>query len=163
MGQTVPNSDAPELTRRLGFARLRPADTHPYSTPGGTTDAAQSAITAARAADAKLGTDTIVLDVGDIIAITECFVITSAANTRQVKTICDEIEARLKDVADIAPIRIEGLGDATWVLLDYGDFVVHVFFAETREYYGLERLWADAPRIEWSIGPTTVAAADPGA
>ncbi len=112
-------------------------------------DSHRRAVTAARAADDKKAEDTIVLDVGDIIGITEAFVITSGSNTRQVRTICDEIEAALKREGGVAPRNTEGLDDATWVLLDYGDLVVHVFLAETREYYDLERLWTDAPRIAW--------------
>lgn len=104
---------------------------------------------AARAAAEKKGEDTIVLDVGDIIAITEVFVITSGANVRQVRSICDEVKLALEIEADAAPRSTEGLGDASWVLLDYGDLVVHVFLRETREYYDLERLWADAPRVAW--------------
>jgi ribosome-associated protein len=112
-------------------------------------DSHRRAVTAARAADDKKAEDTIVLDVGDIIGITEAFVITSGSNTRQVRTICDEIEAALKREGGVAPRNTEGLDDASWVLLDYGDLVVHVFLAETREYYDLERLWTDAPRIAW--------------
>ena len=104
---------------------------------------------AARAAAEKKGEETIVLDVGDIIAITEVFVITSGANIRQVRAICDEVELALKVEADVSPRSTEGLGDASWVLLDYGDLVVHVFLNETRAYYDLERLWADAPRVAW--------------
>ncbi len=107
------------------------------------------AVAAAAAAAAKKADDIVVLDVGDIIAITELFVITSGANVRQVRTIVEEIEHQLKEQAQLSPRSVEGLPDATWVLLDYGDFVVHVFLAETRAYYDLERLWADAPRVDW--------------
>lgn len=89
------------------------------------------------------------LDVGDIISITEYFVITGGTNTRQVKTIAEEIEEVLKVHAEVAPRAIEGLSDASWVLLDYGVIVVHVFLDETREYYDLDRLWSDAPRVDW--------------
>jgi ribosome-associated protein len=119
------------------------------SAEGSHLDSHRRAVTAARAADDKKAEDTIVLDVGDIIGITEAFVITSGTNTRQVRTICDEIEAALKREGGGAPRNTEGLDDASWVLLDYGDLVVHVFLAETREYYALERLWTDAPRIAW--------------
>jgi ribosome-associated protein len=77
------------------------------------------------------------------------FVITSGTNTRQVRTICDEIEAAMKREGGGSPRSVEGLDSASWVLLDYGDLVVHVFLDETREYYALERLWTDAPRILW--------------
>lgn len=107
------------------------------------------AIVAARAAADKIATDVVILDVGDIIGITEAFVIASGTNTRQVRSICDEVEFALKVEADLAPLRIEGLKDASWVLVDYGMLVVHVFLTETREFYDLERLWSDAPRIDW--------------
>ncbi len=90
-----------------------------------------------------------VLDVGDIIGIVETFVITSASNTRQVRTIVDEIDKQLRERGAPKRRAAEGLDDASWVLLDYGDIIVHVFLAETREYYGLERLWADAGRVPW--------------
>ncbi len=77
------------------------------------------------------------------------FVIAGAPNVRQVRTIVEEIEKALKEQASIAPTSVEGLDDASWVLMDYGDLVVHVFLNETREYYQLERLWSDAPRISW--------------
>ncbi len=107
------------------------------------------AIVAARAAADKLGTDVVILDVGDIIGITEAFVLASGSNTRQVRTICDEVEFALKVEADLSPRSVEGLADASWVLVDYGVLIVHVFLTETREFYDLERLWSDAPRIDW--------------
>lgn len=111
-------------------------------------DAYERARIAAEAANAKKGTDTVVLDVGDIISVTEAFVITSAPNTRLVRTIVDEVQGQLRERAGVRPRAVEGLERATWVLLDYGDIVVHVFSDETREFYSLERLWADAPRLE---------------
>ncbi len=105
--------------------------------------------TAARAASAKGGDQTVIVEVGGVLAITDAFVITSGRNTRQVKTIAEEVEARLKADGGISPLRIEGLDDTQWVLMDYGDLVIHVFLDETREYYDLERLWSDAPRLAW--------------
>jgi ribosome-associated protein len=114
-------------------------------------DARERAGIAARAAADKLGTDIAVLDVGEIISITEAFVIVSANNTRQVRTIVEEVELAIKILGDDdeGPRSVEGLQDASWVLMDYGDIIVHVFLAETRSYYDLERLWADAPRLDW--------------
>lgn len=105
---------------------------------------------AARAADAKNGSHTVVLEVGEILAITECFVITSAPNTRLVRTIAEEVEQKVAEAGGGKPLRVEGLDDLRWVLLDYGAFVVHVFLEEARGYYELERLWGDVPRIEWA-------------
>jgi ribosome-associated protein len=116
--------------------------------------------TAARAAAAKKAADTVVLDVGDVLAITDAFVITSGSNRRQVLTIAEEVEAQVKAVDGPAPLRIEGQADAQWVLLDYGDFVVHVFLDEVRRYYDLERLWADAPVVEWDEGVAAAAGAE---
>ena len=95
------------------------------------------------------------LDVGDIIGITEVFVITSGSNVRQVKTIAEEIEHQLKDEGHGEADPGGGPPDATWVLIDYGDFVVHVF-QETRAFYDLERLWGDAPRIGWDEAAAAV-------
>jgi ribosome-associated protein len=107
------------------------------------------AVLAAQAAASKNGTDPVVLAVGDVLAITDSFVIVSATNTRLVRTIADEIEQQIREAGGPKPLRIEGLDDLHWVLVDYGEFVVHVFLQETREYYELERLWSDVPRIEW--------------
>ncbi len=104
---------------------------------------------AVEAAASKTSESTVVVEVGDLLAITEYFVITSGTNDRQVRAITEEIERCIKEQADgRAPRTIEGLDDARWVLMDYGDFVVHVFVEEARRYYDLERLWGDAPRLE---------------
>jgi ribosome-associated protein len=109
------------------------------------------AITAARAADGKLGLDTAVLAMTELFGVVDAFVITSALNSRHVRTLVEEIELRVKEAHQLAPVRVEGLSDATWVLMDYGDFIVHVFLQETREYYDLEHLWSGAPRVRWNI------------
>ena len=106
-------------------------------------------VAAAKAASEKKGDDTVILEVGAVLAITDAFVITSGANSRQVRTIAEEVEKRVDEAGGSKPLRIEGLDDARWVLIDYGDFVVHVFLDEVRRYYDLERLWSDAPRVEW--------------
>jgi len=108
-----------------------------------------AAATAAESADAKLGRDTVVLAMGELFGVVDAFVITSAQNTRHVRTLVEEIERRVKESHRMAPVRIEGAQDATWVLMDYGDFIVHVFLQETREYYDLEHLWSGAPRVAW--------------
>jgi ribosome-associated protein len=108
-----------------------------------------AAATAAEAADAKLGQDTVVLAMTELFGVVDAFVITSAPNSRHVRTLVEEIERSVKESHEQAPVRVEGLQDATWVLMDYGDFIVHVFLQETREYYDLEHLWSGAPRVEW--------------
>jgi ribosome-associated protein len=106
-------------------------------------------LVAARAADSKSGEDTIILAVGEMLGITDAFVITSGRNPRQVRTIADEVELQVKEAGGSAPLRVEGLDDARWILMDYGDYLVHVFLDEAREFYDLEHLWAAAPRIPW--------------
>lgn len=110
---------------------------------------AEWAVVSAAAADSKLGTATLVLDVGDALAVTGHFVITNGNNSRQVRAIANEVEHQLKTVGGPSPIRIEGLESLDWVLIDYGDFVVHIFSEEARGYYQLERLWKDCEQIDW--------------
>jgi ribosome-associated protein len=76
-------------------------------------------------------------------------VITSAPNSRQVRTIAEYVEERLKEEGGPLPLRVEGRSDLTWVLLDYGDLVVHVFLDEIRRFYDIERLYRDVPVINW--------------
>ncbi|HEU5148991.1 MAG TPA: ribosome silencing factor [Iamia sp.] len=112
------------------------------------TDAA--GLTAARAADAKGGERTVVLRVGEVLGITDLFVITSASNPRLVKAVVEDIEAKVAEAHGVRPTRIEGGDDLRWVLMDYGDWVAHVFLDEARGFYDLERLWADVPRVAWA-------------
>jgi len=113
---------------------------------------------AARAASSKNGTDTIILGVGRLLVITDAFVITSGANARQVRTIAEEVEERVKVAGGPAPLSIEGLDDARWVLMDFGDFVVHIFGEDAREFYDLEHLWGDAEHWAWTDAAGTDAA-----
>jgi ribosome-associated protein len=106
------------------------------------------AIAAARAAADKNATDVVVLEVRDLIVITDYFVIASGTSDRQVRTITDEVERVLTGLG-AKPIRREGQAGGRWVLLDFGDLVVHVFVDEERRYYELERLWKDAPVVRW--------------
>ncbi len=106
---------------------------------------------AAEAADDKLGRDTEAFFVGEIMAITDWFVITSGRNQRQVRAIVDAVEEALTRAGGPKPVRIEGRDTWTWVLMDFGFFVVHVFTEETREFYELERLWKDVPRLSAAV------------
>jgi ribosome-associated protein len=106
------------------------------------------AIAAARAASAKQAEDIVILDVHDIIVITDHFVICTAGSHRQIRTVIDAVEEALRGMG-VKPVRREGEPEAGWWLLDYVDVVVHVFGPEERAYYDLERLWSDAPRLEW--------------
>jgi ribosome-associated protein len=114
------------------------------------TDGVDWVIAAARAAATKTDESTVVLDVGDVLSITGWFVITSGTNTRQVRTIAETIEESVAQLGGPKPLRIEGLDTSQWVLMDYGDFIVHVFIDETRAFYDLERLWRDVPTVKWS-------------
>lgn len=107
------------------------------------------AFLAARAADDKQGNETIVLDVGEVLAITELFVITSASNSPQVRTIANEVSARIREQLGISPLHSEGLAEQQWILLDYGDVVVHIFAEPTRQFYEIERLYTDVPVVNW--------------
>lgn len=113
------------------------------------TDPVDWAITAARAAASKTDERTVVLDVGKVLSIAGWFVITSGSNPRQVRTIAEEIEAKVAEHGGPRPIRIEGADARQWILMDYGDFIVHVFLNEVRDFYDLERLWADVDTVEW--------------
>ncbi len=106
-------------------------------------------VLAARAAESKTDADTVVLEVGEVLAITNWFVIASGQNRRQVRTIAEEVERVLAEAGGPRPQRVEGLDAMEWVLLDYGEFVVHVFHDESRRFYDLERLWGDVPRVAW--------------
>ncbi len=100
------------------------------------------------AADDRKAQDTQAFFVGDVIGITDWFIVTSGNNPRQVRAIVDNVEAELTQRKGVKPMRIEGLDSLAWVLMDFGGFVVHVFHAQSREYYKLERLWSDVPRFQ---------------
>jgi ribosome-associated protein len=120
----------------------------PSSTPP-TNEWTDWARAAARAADDKLGSETIIIEVGDVISVTDYFVITSGGNSRQVRAIADEIEEQLTILDGPKPVGVEGRDDYRWVLMDFGGFVVHVLDEESRSFYDLERLWNDCPKVDW--------------
>jgi ribosome-associated protein len=107
---------------------------------------------AARAADDRLGRDTVIIEVGDVISVTDFFVISSAVTSRQVRAIAEEVEEQLTILDGPKPVRVEGRDDHRWVLMDFGGFVVHVLDEEFRAFYDLERLWSDCPRVDWQVG-----------
>ncbi|HTX62548.1 MAG TPA: ribosome silencing factor [Acidimicrobiales bacterium] len=113
-----------------------------------------AALVAAAAAEEKLGNETVVLAMDEALGVVDAFVVTSGRNVRQVRTLVEEIERQVKDRDDRSPTSIEGLRDAGWVLMDYGDFVVHVFSEEVRAFYDLEHLWSGAPRVRWRAEAT---------
>ncbi|GAB2745984.1 ribosome silencing factor [Kitasatospora kifunensis] len=112
------------------------------------TERSQELITvAAQAAADKLAHNVIAFDVSDVLAITDAFLIASAANDRQVKAIAEEIEEKLREQLDVKPVRREGEREGRWILLDYLDIVVHVQHSEERSFYSLDRLWKDCPEL----------------
>jgi len=106
---------------------------------------------AASAAADRLGRDTTIIDVGDVISVTDYFVIVSGNTARQVRAIAEEVEEQLMILDGPKSLRVEGRDDHRWVLIDFGGFVVHVLDEESRAFYDLERLWSDCPRIAWGF------------
>lgn len=111
----------------------------------------QLAIGAAQAASDMKASDVIVLDVGEALSIAGYFVVASASNPRQVRAVFDDVEAKVKAEFGRSPVRTEGVREQQWTLIDYGDVVVHVFLESVREFYEIERLYMDSPRVEWQI------------
>jgi ribosome-associated protein len=106
-------------------------------------DSRDLAVEIARIADDKKADDVLVIAVG------EYFVLASASNRRLVATVADEVTARIRETHGRSPLRTEGMSEQLWVLVDYGDVVVHVFAEETRRYYEIERLYKDVPKVDW--------------
>jgi ribosome-associated protein len=102
---------------------------------------------AVRAAESKKASEVRVFDLREVSTFTDFFVICSGANARQIQAICDGVQLELKREGEL-PLGIEGYDKADWVLVDYGDFIVHVFSTAAREFYGLERLWRQAKEVK---------------
>jgi len=109
------------------------------------------AVLAARTAEGMGASDILVLDVGDVLSVAGYFVIAGASNARLVRAVADEVEAQVKQQYGRSPVRVEGLREAQWTLIDYGDVVVHVFLDSVREFYEIERLYMDSPKVEWAL------------
>jgi ribosome-associated protein len=95
----------------------------------------------------KKATDLDVLAVGELTSIADYFILSSAGNERQAQAIADNVLTRLKDEMGVKPLLVEGTAPGRWILLDFGDFIVHIFTEDVRRFYGLERLWGDAPNV----------------
>ena len=126
----------------------------------------QLAKVAAVAAEEKIAAKVMAIDVSDQMPLTDVFVLASAASERQVGSIVDEVEDRLRELG-CKPLRREGQREGRWVLIDFGDIIVHVQHEEEREYYALERLWKDCPEVDLGAvdllpRPVAKAQADPG-
>jgi ribosome-associated protein len=109
------------------------------------------ALFAARTAEEKKAKDTIIYDLHGLSDVTDYFVITTAQSKAQSRAICESISHELK-VRGVHRLGQEGSAGGQWVLLDYGDCVIHIFSPALREYYGLESLWGDAPKVDWQAG-----------
>lgn len=116
-------------------------------------EAVTMATVAARAAASKLAQDIVVIDVSDQLFITDCFVIASASNERQVNAIVEEVEEKMR-LAGYKPARREGAREGRWILLDYVDIVVHIQHSDERNFYALDRLWRDCPLIDIDLEGT---------
>ena len=114
------------------------------------TESLQVAVTASRRADEKQGRNIVILDVRTVLGITDYFVVVDAPNRRLVRTLVDDVEAGVRDATGRSPLRVEGEREQQWVLIDYGDVVVHVFLDEVRRFYEIERLYRDVPTVSWS-------------
>ena len=104
---------------------------------------------AADALHAKNGADIVLLDVEKAFFLSDVFVIATGSSRINVQALADHVEENLKEHYEIKPLRVEGRTQGEWVLVDFGDIIVHIFQAEAREFYSLERLWGDAGRIKW--------------
>ena len=114
---------------------------------------------AASAIDDKQGSEIVIIPVGDVLGITEYFVVSSGSNPRQVRAICDAVLEKVRAETGRGPLRSEGVSEHQWVLIDYGDVVVHVFSDETRRFYEIERLYKDVVPVDWA-GPAGAASGD---
>jgi ribosome-associated protein len=110
-------------------------------------DSETLAVAAVTAIDDKQGAEISLLDVSELLVITDAFVIATGRNRRHILSLSDYVVEQLRDNHERRPIRKEGMEDAKWILLDYGDIVIHLFDPETRAYFDLDRLWGDAPRL----------------
>jgi ribosome-associated protein len=126
-------------TRKPAAARTRTKKAPPAPPPAW--------LAAVRAAESKKATDIRVLDLREVTSFADYFVLSTGANSRQIQAISDEVVRQLKDLGE-RPNNVEGYGNAEWVLVDYGDFLVHVFSPRARQYYDLERLWRHAKAVE---------------
>jgi ribosome-associated protein len=124
-----------------------------------TSSSLERALAAARVADDNRGRDIVVLDLRKLTSMFDYFVVASGASRRQLHAISEEIDHALEDDLGDRRLGIEGYEDSRWILLDYGDVVIHLFDQETRAYYGLEDLWGQAALVPWETEPE--AAADP--
>ena len=147
MGQ---NSPMPESRERTDEAQPETPETRSDSAEAAALPPAEldeRLRLALHAAADKKAHDLVVLDLREVASFTDFFVIASGTNVRQVQAVADEVQEQLRKRLGVKPARVEGYNSAEWVLLDYGDFIFHVFEEKSRRFYDLERLWREAPRV----------------
>ena len=128
-----------------------PWSSHPRTFVPAEPDAIELAVAVAAAADDKKAADLLLLEVADVLAVVDVFLLATASSDRQLKAVADAVEERGRELGR-RPQQREGRAESGWLLLDFGDVVVHLFSEEQREFYSLERLWADVPRIDTTTG-----------
>lgn len=143
MGQ---NSPMPESRDRTEEGRS-PEETQAEGSTLAPAELDERVRLALHAAGEKKANDLVVLDLREVASFTDYFVIASGTNVRQVQAVADEVQEQLRKRLNVKPARVEGYNSAEWVLLDYGDFIFHVFEEKSRRFYDLERLWRDAARV----------------
>jgi ribosome-associated protein len=141
MGQNSPMPESRERTKERGQGTQAEG---PTAAPAELDERVRLAL---HAAAEKKAHDLVVLDLREVASFTDYFVIASGTNVRQVQAVADEVQEQLRRQLNVRPARVEGYNSAEWVLLDYGDFILHVFEEKSRRFYDLERLWRDAARV----------------
>lgn len=141
MGQNSPMPESRESTEESG------KETQAEGTTPSPAELDERVRLALHAAADKKAHDLVVLDLREVASFTDYFAIASGTNVRQVQAIADEVQEQLRKQLNVRPARVEGYNTAEWVLLDYGDFIFHVFEEKSRRFYDLERLWRDAARV----------------
>lgn len=156
MGQ---NSPMPESRERTEEGRA-PEETQAEGPTASPAELDERVRLALHAAGEKKAHDLVVLDLREVASFTDFFIIASGTNVRQVQAVADAVQEQLRKQLGVKPARVEGYNSAEWVLLDYGDFILHVFEEKSRRFYDLERLWRDAARVP--LPPEPAAGASEG-
>ena len=149
MEQNSPMPESRKITEAEGAGDAAPREEATQAKPAMRAEDLDERIRAAvHAAGERKALDTVVLDLREVASFTDFFVIASGTNVRQVQAIADAVEEHLRKNLRVKAARVEGYNSAEWVLLDYGDFIFHVFEEKSRRFYDLERLWRDAARVQ---------------
>ena len=147
MGQNSPMPESRERTEEEGGREARAGGDAAEASTAAPAELDERVRLALHAAGEKKAHDLVVLDLREVASFTDFFAIASGTNVRQVQAVADEVQEQLRNRLGVRPARVEGYNSAEWVLLDYGDFIFHVFEEKSRRFYDLERLWRDAARV----------------